>query len=64
MGLNPSLLMNATEFTEWGLAEKNYITDCIECGSCSYTCPANRPLLDHIRLGKNKVMGIVRARKQ
>ena len=64
MGLNPSLLMNATEFTEWGLAENNYITDCIECGSCSYTCPANRPLLDHIRLGKNKVMGIVRARKQ
>lgn len=64
MGLNPSLLMNATEFTEWDLAEKNYITDCIECGSCSYTCPANRPLLDHIRLGKAKVMGIVRARKQ
>jgi len=64
MGLNPSLLMNATEFSEWGLAEKNYITDCIECGSCSYTCPANRPLLDHIRLGKTKVMGIVRARKQ
>ena len=63
MGLNPTLLMNATEFTEWDLAEKNYITDCIECGSCSYTCPANRPLLDYIRSGKGKVMGIIRARK-
>ncbi|MEG2066618.1 MAG: electron transport complex subunit RsxC [Tannerellaceae bacterium] len=63
MGLNPSLLMNVTEFTNWELAEKNYITDCIECGSCSYTCPANRPLLDYIRLGKGKVMGIMRARK-
>ena len=63
MGLNPTLLMNATEFTEWDLAEKNYITDCIECGSCSYTCPANRPLLDQIRLGKGKVMGIIRSRK-
>lgn len=63
MGLNPTLLMNATEFRAWDLAEHNYITDCIECGSCSYTCPANRPLLDYIRLGKGKVMGIIRARK-
>ncbi|MCD8194230.1 MAG: electron transport complex subunit RsxC [Tannerellaceae bacterium] len=63
MGLNPSLLMNVTEYTEWELAEKNYIVDCIECGSCSYTCPANRPLLDYIRIGKGKVMGIIRARK-
>ncbi|MDR1918251.1 MAG: electron transport complex subunit RsxC [Tannerellaceae bacterium] len=63
MGLNPTLLMNVTEFTNWELAEKNYITDCIECGSCSYTCPSNRPLLDLIRLGKGKVSGIIRARK-
>jgi len=63
MGLNPTLLMTATEFTNWENAEKNYIVDCIECGSCTYTCPANRPLLDYIRLGKGKVMGIIRARK-
>lgn len=63
MGLNPTLLMNATEFTNWDMAEANYIVDCIECGSCSYICPSNRPLLDHIRLGKGKVMGIIRARK-
>lgn len=63
MGLNPTLLMNLTEYEVWDRAEKGRITDCIECGSCSYTCPADRPLLDYIRLGKNKVMGIVRARK-
>lgn len=63
MGLNPTLLMTTTEFSNWELAEKNYITDCIECGSCSYTCPANRPLLDYIRQGKGKVMGIIRSRK-
>ncbi|GAB6394885.1 MAG: electron transport complex subunit C [Bacteroidales bacterium] len=63
MGLNPALLMNVTEFAEWGTAETNHITDCIECGSCSYTCPANRPLLDYIRMGKGKVAGIIRARK-
>lgn len=63
MGLNPTLLMNLTEYIVWDRAEKSRITDCIECGSCSYTCPADRPLLDYIRLGKGKVMGIIRARK-
>lgn len=63
MGLEPSLLMNLTEYKIWDDAEKNHIIDCIECGSCTYTCPANRALLDYIRLGKGTVMGIIRARK-
>jgi electron transport complex protein RnfC len=45
-------------------AEKERIMDCIECGSCSYTCPANRPLLDYIRFGKGKVGAIIRSRKK
>ena len=63
MGLEPSLLMNLSEYKVWDSAEKDCIVDCIECGSCSYTCPANRPLLDYIRMGKSTVMGIIRARK-
>jgi electron transport complex protein RnfC len=35
----------------------------MECGSCSYTCPSGRPLLDYIRLGKGKVSQIMKARK-
>ena len=62
MGLNPTLLMTATEFKKWDMAEENHIADCIECGSCSFTCPANRPLLDQIRFGKGTVMGIIRSR--
>ena len=63
MGLEPYLLMNLSENKLWENAEKNCIADCIECGSCSYICPANRPLLDYIRFGKSTVMGIIRARK-
>lgn len=63
MGLQPTQLMTTTEFSNWDLAEKLHITDCVECGSCSYTCPSNRPLLDYIRLGKGKVLGIIRSRK-
>ena len=63
MGLNPTLLMTLTEYEVWDKSEKERVVDCIECGSCSYTCPSDRPLLDYIRLGKVKVMGIMRARK-
>src|SRR5690554_91084 len=63
MGLNPTLLMNLTEYEAWDKAEINHITDCIECGSCSFTCPSHRPLLDYIKLGKGKVNTIIRARK-
>ena len=28
------------------------IMDCMECGSCAYSCPAGRPLVQAIRLGK------------
>ncbi|HZJ79086.1 MAG TPA: electron transport complex subunit RsxC [Dysgonamonadaceae bacterium] len=63
MGINPTTLMTLTEYEEWDKAEKERIYDCIECGSCNYTCPSDRPLLDYIRLGKGKVMGIMRARK-
>lgn len=63
MGLSPYLLMTVTEFAVWDRAESEKITDCIECGCCSYTCPANRPLTDYIRLGKGKVSAIIRSRK-
>lgn len=63
MGLNPAFLMRDVQYSDWEATEKGFIVDCIECGSCSYTCPASRPLLDYIRTGKQKVTAIVRARK-
>lgn len=63
MGLEPFLLSTLSEKQLWDRAEYEHVMDCIECGSCSYTCPANRPLLDYIRLGKAKVGAIIRNRK-
>ncbi|SHK88068.1 electron transport complex subunit RsxC [Xylanibacter ruminicola] len=62
MGLEPYLLAKLSEVKNWERAESEDITSCIECGSCHYTCPAYRPLLDNIRLGKATVMGIIRSR--
>lgn len=62
MGLEPYLLSACAEQKNWEKLEKEYVVSCIECGSCQFTCPAHRPLLDLIRLGKSTVMGIIRAR--
>ncbi|HAH59067.1 MAG: electron transport complex subunit RsxC [Lentimicrobium sp.] len=62
MGLEPILLAQLSENFLFEKAEKERIMDCIECGSCQYTCPAGRPLLDYIRLGKNKTGIMIRNR--
>ena len=62
MGLEPYLLATASAMRNWELVEENDITSCIECGSCQFTCPSNRPMLDNIRLGKTTVMALIRAR--
>ncbi len=62
MGLEPWLISVLSEKGMWEKAEKEKITDCMECGACAYTCPAKRPLLDYIRLGKSTVIRLARER--
>lgn len=62
MGLEPFLLATASAMHNWERVEAEDITSCIECGSCQFTCPSHRPILDNVRLGKSTVMGIIRAR--
>ncbi|MBN1415003.1 MAG: electron transport complex subunit RsxC [Bacteroidales bacterium] len=64
MGLEPYLLMPLAQKGLYDNLEEEKVMDCIECGSCSYTCPADRPLLDYIRLGKAHVGKIIRSRKK
>lgn len=63
MGLEPYLLATLSRHDRWDDCETEKVMNCIECGSCSYICPAARPLLDYIRLGKNKVGAAIKARK-
>jgi electron transport complex protein RnfC len=62
IGLEPYLLMTLSEKGLFEKAEQERITDCMECGSCSFECPASRPLLDYIRLGKSTVIRMARER--
>ena len=62
MGLEPYLLMTLTQKELFERVEEDHVLDCIECGSCSFTCPSDRPLLDYIRLGKKTVASLIRER--
>lgn len=62
MGLEPFMISKLSRKQIWDRLEEEHVTDCIECGCCQFTCPAAMPLLDYIRLGKAKVMGMIRAR--
>ncbi|MCU0472176.1 MAG: electron transport complex subunit RsxC [Bacteroidales bacterium] len=62
LNLEPYLLMSLSEKDMFERAERERITDCMECGSCSFACPAGRPLLDYIRLGKSTVIKMARER--
>jgi electron transport complex protein RnfC len=64
MGLEPYLLMPLAQRNNFERLETEHVMDCMECGSCSYTCPAHRPLLDFIRYGKTNVGKIIRTRKK
>ncbi len=59
MGLEPILLAQYSARGMWDMAEENKVMDCMECGSCHFTCPSARPLLDYIRVGKNNVGQII-----
>ncbi|MDD5017386.1 MAG: electron transport complex subunit RsxC [Eubacteriales bacterium] len=56
MGLLPYLISANAEKNNFEAAEKANALDCIECGCCSYICPANRHLVQGIRLAKSEIL--------
>ncbi len=63
MGLEPYLFSALVRTGKTEEAKEHNILDCIECGCCFFSCPANKPLLDEIRLGKNRVRAMMAAKK-
>ena len=56
MFLMPGTLSQMIESEKFDLAEYTNVTDCMECGSCAYVCPAVRPLVQHMKRGKAEVI--------
>ena len=54
-GLMPSIFAEAYENKDVDTLNKFKVMQCMECGSCSYTCPARRPLSFTNKLAKMMV---------
>ena len=62
MGLNPSTLgMLAAKRQYEPMAETYRLGACFECGTCSYVCPANIPLVQQFRVAKQVLRGAEKA---
>ncbi len=58
--LSPALLNGALKAGALDEAEAIGVLDCVECGTCSFVCPAHIQLVQRFRVGKQ----LVRAKKQ
>ncbi len=54
MGLEPYLISTYGRLRMWDDAYAAGVSDCLECGACSYSCPSYRPILDYIRVAKQR----------
>lgn len=50
--LTPVLMARALKNNDVDTAKKYGLMDCVDCGTCSYVCPANIKLVQHFRRGK------------
>jgi len=62
MGLNPSMLGMLAAKRHYGpMAAAYRLGACFECGTCSYVCPANIPLVQQFRVAKQVLRGSEKA---
>ena len=63
MNLNPALISKAVDANDIKAAEDASVMDCIECGACSFGCPAYRAITQSCRRAKNSSRARIAAEK-
>ncbi len=62
MNLSPFHYIALGEVKQYIECEKWRVMDCMECGSCAYVCPAKRPIVQFVKIAKQKVLAEIRRR--
>ena len=63
MNLNPALISKAVDANDIKAAEDAFVMDCIECGACSFGCPAYRTITQSCRRAKASIRARIAAEK-
>jgi electron transport complex protein RnfC len=64
MELMPGPISLYIENERFDLAEKSFVMDCMECGSCAFVCPSRRPLVQQFKRAKSEIMASRKSRKE
>lgn len=56
VNLVPTDIAKVVKKGYWERLDNLYVTDCMECGACGYTCPARIPLVQYIKDAKSAVL--------
>ncbi len=54
INLFPTTIAQYVKVGDWQKIKEYHPLDCIECGACAYICPANIPLVQYIKIAKEK----------
>ena len=63
MGLEPAFISRAVDAGDVKAAEDAHVMDCIECGACSFGCPAYRTITQSCRRAKASIRARIAAEK-
>ena len=63
MNLNPADLAKAVEANNIKSAEDAHVMTCIECGACTFGCPAHRTITQFCRRAKASIRARIAAEK-
>ena len=54
VNLVPTEIVRMVKYSRWHYMDELYPVDCMECGSCAYSCPSRIPIVQYIKLAKQK----------
>ncbi|MEW8157460.1 MAG: 4Fe-4S dicluster domain-containing protein, partial [Candidatus Thiodiazotropha endolucinida] len=54
---NPSKLARLARARQFDQIKQANVTECVECGSCTYSCPSGIPIVQLIRSAKSELRG-------
>jgi len=55
MRLMPTALARYARAGHYDQCKEAYVDNCFECGVCTYACPANIPIVQHIKVAKREL---------
>ena len=56
VNLVPTEIVRMVKYSRWHYLDELHPVDCMECGSCAYSCPSRIPIVQYIKLAKQKAM--------